>query len=346
MELKTVSIEQIKPYKGNPRINEQAVEPVKESIRQCTYISPIVVDEKHTILAGHTRYKALKELGYTEVPVVIASGLTKEQKKKFRILDNKTAEFAEWDMELLKAEIEGLDFGDLDLGFDFSEPVGVALLDAEEEDDGYYGDERERTYEKVNLAEFDPYRAEGKWDIPILTATRHIPKDLISFNYVLNTDAFDKGVHFYIDDYQFERVWANPHQYIDRLRQFDCCLTPDFSMYLDMPLAMQLWNVYRSRLIGQIMQDNGIIVIPTLQWSDKRSYEFCFDGIEPGGVVSVSTIGVKKNPNQKRVWYDGMDEAMARINPRHVVVYGGDIGYKFHCGVSYISNHNAERLKE
>ena len=324
MELKTVSIDQLKPYKNNPRINDKAVEPVKKSIEQCTYISPIVVDEKFTVLAGHTRLRALKELGYTEVPVVIAAGLTAAQKRKFRILDNKTTEYAEWDMDVLKKELDGLDFGDLDLGFDFSDPGDDDVGRLELDDDGYYGDERERTYNMVNLNDYDPYRTEGKWDIPQLAATRHVPKDLISFNYVLNTDAFDKGVHFYIDDYQFERVWANPHQYIDRLRQFDCCLTPDFSMYLDMPLAMQLWNVYRSRLIGQIMQDNGI---------------------KPGGVVSVSTIGVKKKSEQARIWFDGMDEAMARLNPRHVIVYGGDIGYKFTCETSYIGNHNAEKIK-
>lgn len=345
MELKTVPIGQLKPYKGNPRLNDGAVEAVKASIQQCTYVSPIVVDEGYTILAGHTRYKALKELEYTEVPVVIAAGLTAEQKRKFRILDNKTGELAEWDMDLLKAELDGLDFGDLELDFGFDdEPDGVEELAPD--DDGYYGDERERTYEKVNLSDFDPYRADGKWDIPHLKATRHVPKDLISFNYVLNTDAFDKGVHFYIDDYQFERLWTNPHQYIDRLRKFDCCLTPDFSMYLDMPLAMQVWNVYRSRLIGQIMQDSGITVIPTLQWSDARSFEFCFDGLEAGGVVSVSTIGVKRDSGQMRIWFDGMDEAMSRLNPRHVIVYGGDIGYRFNCATTYIGNHNADRLKD
>ena len=100
----------------------------------------------------------------------------------------------------------------------------------------------------------------------------------ISFNYILNTDAFDKGVHFYIDDYRFERLWNDPHKYIDRLKLFDCMLTPDFSLYMDMPKAMQIWNIYRSRLIGQIAQDEGIKVIPTLSWSDSQSFKFCFDG--------------------------------------------------------------------
>ena len=113
-----------------------------------------------------------------------------------------------------------------------------------------------------------------------------------------------------------------------------------------MPVAMQIWNTFRSRLIGQIMQDNGITVIPTLSWCRENSYDFCFDGIEPGGVVSVSTIGVKKDAGANRLWFAGMDEAITRLRPRHVVVYGGDIGYRFSCGVTYINNHNSERFKD
>ena len=172
----------------------------------------------------------------------------------------------------------------------------------------------------------------------------HIPEDLISFNYMLTSKEYDKGIHFYIDDYQFERVWTTPDKYIDKLGMFDCVLTPDFSLYLDMPIAMQIWNVYRSRLIGQIMQDAGIEVIPTLQWADERSFDFCFDGIEPGGVVSVSTIGVKRDKNAGGIWFAGMDEAIKRLRPSHVVCYGDDIGYKFPCSVSYIANHNTERI--
>lgn len=161
---------------------------------------------------------------------------------------------------------------------------------------------------------------------------------------MLTSKDFEKGIHFYIDDYQFERIWQSPDKYIDKLSRFDCVLTPDFSLYMDMPLAMQIWNVYRSRLIGQIMQDAGLTVIPTLQWADARSYAFCFDGIEPGGVVSVSTIGVKRDKDARKIWFDGMDEAVKRIAPSCVVVYGGDIGYDFSCETIYIANHNVERF--
>lgn len=103
------------PYENNPRHNDAAVDAVAESIRQCGYIAPIIIDEDGVILAGHTRFKALQKLGYSEVEVVIKAGLTDDQKRKYRLLDNKTNELAEWDFEKLMEELEGLDFGGLDL---------------------------------------------------------------------------------------------------------------------------------------------------------------------------------------------------------------------------------------
>lgn len=118
-ELRTVHIDEIKPYEGNPRRNDDAVAAVVESIRQCNYISPIIVDEDMVILAGHTRHKALKQMGAEQCEVLIIYGLTKPQKKKYRLLDNKTNEYAEWDYELLGTELEDLDFEGFDFGFDF-----------------------------------------------------------------------------------------------------------------------------------------------------------------------------------------------------------------------------------
>lgn len=115
MKLETLKLTDIFPYENNPRNNDGAVNAVAESIRQCTYIAPIIVDEKHIILAGHTRYKALKALGYEEVSCLVCDGLSEEQKKKYRFLDNKTGEKATWDLMKLEVELEGVDLE----GFDF-----------------------------------------------------------------------------------------------------------------------------------------------------------------------------------------------------------------------------------
>ena len=121
MELTLTKLKDIRPYERNPRRNDNAVDAVAESIKQCSYIAPIIVDEDGVILAGHTRYKALKKLGYKECEVIVKAGLTDEQKRKYRILDNKTNELAEWDIDFLNMELDGLDFDGFDFGFDMEE---------------------------------------------------------------------------------------------------------------------------------------------------------------------------------------------------------------------------------
>lgn len=118
MEYTKRKMSEIKPYENNPRINDNAVDDVAESIKQCSYIAPIVIDEDGVILAGHTRYKALTKLGYSECDVIVALGLSEEQKKKYRLYDNKTSEFANWDQKKLSEELVDVDF----LGYDFGQP--------------------------------------------------------------------------------------------------------------------------------------------------------------------------------------------------------------------------------
>lgn len=116
-----LKLSEIVPYENNARKNDKAVKDVAESIKQCGYIAPIIVDENNVILAGHTRYKALKKLGYKEVAVKKILGLTDEQKRKYRLLDNKTNELADWDFEKLKDEIDGLDFSEFDIDWGIEE---------------------------------------------------------------------------------------------------------------------------------------------------------------------------------------------------------------------------------
>ena len=113
---------EISPYEKNPRKNDKAVQYVAESIKEFGFKVPIVVDADGIIVAGHTRYKAAKKLKLKEVPVIIADDLTEEQVKAYRLADNKVAEQAEWDMDLLTDELDGIFDIDMELfGFDFLE---------------------------------------------------------------------------------------------------------------------------------------------------------------------------------------------------------------------------------
>lgn len=135
--------EDLIPYVNNPRNNDGAVDKVASSIKNFGFKVPIVVDGDNEIIAGHTRLKAAKKLGMDEVPCIVADDLNDGQIKAFRLADNRVAEFAEWDMELLESELEELKDYDLgfefdDMGMDFSDLEGIETVtetvEAEEDD--------------------------------------------------------------------------------------------------------------------------------------------------------------------------------------------------------------------
>lgn len=119
MKIIEKNIDSLTPYHNNPRNNENAVEPVAESIREFGFKIPIVIDSDGVIIAGHTRHKAAQKIGLKKVPCIVADDLTPEQIKAFRLADNKVSEFATWDLEKLDAELAALsEFGMQDFGFD------------------------------------------------------------------------------------------------------------------------------------------------------------------------------------------------------------------------------------
>ena len=132
MELVRVRLDELRPYQNNPRYNDESVEVVEESIDQVGYITPILVDEENTILAGETRWRALNNLGEEEIEVIRLRGLSEAKKRKFRLLDNKTAELADWDLSKLIKELDDLDFGDFDFWSKELEKMGDKLLGEEE----------------------------------------------------------------------------------------------------------------------------------------------------------------------------------------------------------------------
>ena len=118
LKIENKKIDEIKPYENNPRNNDNAVDLVANSIKEFGFKVPIIVDKQNVIVAGHTRLKAAEKLGMTEVPVIVADDLTEEQVKAFRLADNKVAEAAEWDFELLDQELADLDMDMSGFGFD------------------------------------------------------------------------------------------------------------------------------------------------------------------------------------------------------------------------------------
>jgi len=134
----------IKPYENNPRLNDLAVDKVAESIKAFGFRNPIIVDKDGVIIAGHTRWKASIKLGLEQVPVIVAKDMTEEQVKAFRIADNKSAEFADWDYLKLLEEIKELEAVDFDIELTWFSEFELANLVEEEVEKQRQKEEEER----------------------------------------------------------------------------------------------------------------------------------------------------------------------------------------------------------
>lgn len=153
--------EEIKPYGNNPRHNDGAVKAVAESIKSFGFNQPIVVDKNNVIIVGHTRWKAAKQLGLQEVPVLKADYLTDEQANAYRLADNKTGELAEWNFEKLEEELESFRSSEIDMtefGFTIEDMFGGAG-----EEEGAEAGKKENGYSIVYEIAFNDEDEQEQW---------------------------------------------------------------------------------------------------------------------------------------------------------------------------------------
>jgi hypothetical protein len=179
-----------------------------------------------------------------------------------------------------------------------------------------------RFYENCEKRIFDCVGSYGIPPIGGVQTVGHID-ECIGFNYALREKKpEEKAVHFFLDDYLFERIWRSPDRYIPVLGKFKYVFSPDFSPYCDFPKAIQIYNHYRKHWMGAYMQEHGIDVIPTVTWSNPSSYDFCFDGEPIKSVVAVSSVGCLTWDNGKRMFLNGYEEMMKRLEPSAILFYG------------------------
>lgn len=339
--IKTLSIGELIPYQGNAKIHgKRQIEALAESIKEFGFLSPVLIDKNNVIIAGHGRVQAATLAGLEKVPCICVEGLTEEQKKAYIIADNRLSEVdSGWDMEIVAQELASISL-DFDLGsFEFDIP-DLPAPDEPEEDSGYYGDERERTNRAYHLdISHRTPMTDGFWQMPIIYCDEVVPTDLIGFNYAKTSKEKAAGIHFYVDDYQFERVWNYPEKYIDILKEYECILSPDFSLYMDMPMPMKIWNIYRSRQIGAYYQGCGLKVVPTISWAEESTFKFAFKGVEKGSTVAVSTVGVKESKDATKIWQAGMQAMIEEVEPSMILCYGGKVEFDYReIGVKYYDN--------
>lgn len=141
----------------------------------------------------------------------------------------------------------------------------------------------------------------------------------IGYDKINGCEDKKKIVHFFLDDNRFGSIYNQTEEKVEFLKQYKAVLTPDFSIYTEMPLALQLYSCFKNRWVGAYLQSKGVKVIPTVRWGNLESFNYCFDGIEKGSIVAVSTVGLKSDKSNFMLGYD---EMYRRIKPEAVICYG------------------------
>ena len=196
--------------------------------------------------------------------------------------------------------------------------------------------------------------SKNKWNIPTIKGIDEFDEKVqfIGFNYAKTCEKQQKtdfGVHFFLDDYQFNRLWNRPDKYIPLLSKFKYVLSPDFSMYTDYPKAMQMWKHYQKHWLGAYMELFGIKVIPTVGWSDKESFKWCFDGDPKNSIVAVSSIGTQKDKESKQLFLEGYNKMLEVLKPIKILFWGNipneiDKSNVIHMG--YIMDEKFKLMRE
>ena len=171
-----------------------------------------------------------------------------------------------------------------------------------------------------NVEELANFKLIGKYGMPLIKKQDiKLSENTKSFN---NRNTECVTIHFFIDDYQFDRLWNNPERYIEMFKKYEYICSPDYSLFLDFPKALQIYNTYKKQYLGAYYQSYGIRVIPTVSWSDEESYAWCFDGIEKGSCVACSSVGCLKNKEAKELFINGFEKMIEIIKPKQILMVG------------------------
>ncbi len=182
--------------------------------------------------------------------------------------------------------------------------------------------------------------------MPLVASCIEAPERFIGFNKAGSVRNKDCGIHFFIEDYQFERIWAYPYRYIGVLKGFRCVISPDFSIYTDMPNPVAAWQVYRARLLTQWWQTHGINVIYNVPIVKPSVRNLVFEGIVPHGIIALrSPISYRSNSMGRSLFFSTIDDIMERLHPVQLLYFGQDIKLPLDLPIVRIENENIKKLR-
>ncbi len=319
LKIEYIEVKKLNHYAGNSKIHtQQQIEHIANSIKEFGFNDPLgVAGNENIVLEGNGRVEAAKLLGIEKLPCVRLDHLTKQEQKAYVIAHNSLNLETGFDDKKLQLELKELQstYDFTLLGFKREE-----LLKLNNINDEFY---KQLLAVQTKKLVRNGLEMVGKYDIPIIHNSDIELSKIKLFSYG-NTKYCDvknmhKTIHFFIHDYKFECVYENAEYSLEKLKQYYAVCSPDFSLYMDMPLLLQMYNTFKNRWCGAYWQSKGLNVIPTISWSDEKSFEFCFDGIEKNSVVAVSVHGNHKCKDEFLLGYKKMLEV---INPRAIICYG------------------------
>jgi hypothetical protein len=338
LRIEYVKIDELKPAEYNPRkASKKQVEDVRKSIERFGLVDPLIVNNaenrKNVVIGGHLRLKVAKDMGYKEVPCVYVNIPDIEKEKELNIRLNKnTGDFdydllANFDEDLLK-----------DVGFTEKElNFFIDMNDLEIEKEKIKNDKVLELSE--NLLNFE---TDNKYDIPKLREDRclkNVPNNITidiaskkgaTGNLVLfSRRNYYKGdkpqalLCFYEWDEKFDVFWRDTKRIAEEILKDNWfgVITPNWSLYRSDPIAFQIFNTFRSRYVGRYLQELDIKVIPDVNFSDERSYEFCLMGI-PKNLDYISIQGqTLKTDIDYHYFQKGVEFILENLTPKNVLVY-------------------------
>ena len=163
---------------------------------------------------------------------------------------------------------------------------------------------------------------EGTLEIPRIAPESTLPSKMIPFSKAISGTDYESWVHFYEDDAAFERLWNTPRKYLPILKRYKGVISPDFSLYRDMPLVMQHWNIYRSHAGAVWLQSCGIPVLANVRWADVRTFDVCCAGVPKHAAIAIGSHGCIKLLHDREFFSRGLEHIVRALKPNTIVVYG------------------------
>ena len=171
---------------------------------------------------------------------------------------------------------------------------------------------------------FMPMVETNKYGFPVVKGIESVPEDatFINSEFARRNKSYDSWVMFYEYDWKFEKMWQQPKRQAKWLSNFQGAIAPQFSIYSDIPMALQIYSMYKSRWCSAYWESLGIPVIPCVYSGGERTYDWCFDGLPKHSVVSMGSMGNHKNEDDAKCWLNCFEEMARRLDPSLVLLYG------------------------